>query len=159
MRLRHLLLVLVTSWAGAACSSNSLKIQESDRLAPIHLTPWVVQGCSISARGADVRLSTTGTITESGTLHIRLAYAPWLAQPPVAEVTGLPVALAIEGTNRNYNLYLPYTPETGAQLLQESTYLTLAYQPLGSPDIREVSFPTAPLMLALGVLNRTCPHP
>jgi hypothetical protein len=115
--------------------------------------PWLVPGCMASARAADVWLTTTGSLTFSGKLEFRASFTPPLVRPPFATIAGLPLPIGVEGTNRVYNLFVPYSPESGAHFLQSSSYLTLSYQPLGSPAIQDVSFPTAPLMQALAALK------
>jgi hypothetical protein len=119
--------------------------------------PWVVQGCTIVARGADVLVSTNGLLDHQGTLELRASFSPWLVRPPQASLSGLPVALPVEGKNRLYRFPLMYDATSAAHMLSSTTYLTLAYQPLGRAEVQDVSFPTAPLMEALGTLSRQCP--
>ena len=114
--------------------------------------PWTVSQCTISTRAADVWLTTTGSLTFGGELEFQAQFTPPLVRPPFATISGRPIPVRTEGANRTYNLFLPYTPETGAHFLQTGSFITLTYQPLGRMELQDVSFPTAPLMQALSAI-------
>jgi hypothetical protein len=121
--------------------------------APTTFGPWVINACTLGSKAADVWLRTTGSLTFGGDLELTAHFTPVLVRPPYATLSGLPVPIRVEGTNRRYTLFVPYNPETGAHMLQPGRYLTVSYQPLGSAAIQDVSFPTAPLMQGLGALR------
>ncbi len=114
--------------------------------------PWNVSQCTISTRAADVWVITTGSLTFGGELEFQAQFTPPLVRPPFATISGRPIPVRIEGANRTYNLFIPYNPENGAHFLQTGSFITLTYQPLGRTDLQDVSFPTAPLMQALGAI-------
>ena len=122
---------------------------------PAVVGPWQLQGCSIQARAADVMMITDGRLSDAGQLELRVFFAPNLIRPPAATLLGLSVPVPLEGANRVYTVFLPYNPDVGAQLLQPQTTLRLTYQPLGEVALRDVEFPTASLMEALGRLSCT----
>jgi hypothetical protein len=115
--------------------------------------PWVHEGCSLKATARDVVLSTDGSLTAKGDLVMRVQFNKPLVRPPFATLSGAAVPVPIEGAKGAYTLFLPYTPEIGAHMLQPETTLTLTYQPLGLPLLQDVPLPTAPLMVGLGAVG------
>lgn len=158
MRPRLTRSLLLLSLALGGCTGGLGSTTPADRLAPLSFTPWVVQGCTVFARGADMKLSSQGQIVENGNVAMQLESAVWLAKPPAASITGVAVPVIVEGVRRNFTLQIPYNPETGAAMLQEDAYLTISYRPLGQTADIDISLPTHQLMLALGAMGRTCPQ-
>jgi hypothetical protein len=144
--------LLLVGCAGGGMESTKAP-RPSRAIAPVNYGPWLLNGCKLSAKAADLWLNTEGHLTWRHELELTLNITPALAQPPQVSLSGVLAPLVQEGRGPRYTLFMPFTPEIAAQLLQPESYLTVAYQPLGSQAIQEVSFPTAPLLEGLGALG------
>lgn len=128
---------------------------------------WQVnsQRCDMSALLPEIRFSTDGRVGRDGIMALRLVFVPSLLRPPVAEVSGLATPLLVEGpgalapfTGRAYTVLLPYHAGTAAQLLQDNTFLTITYQPIGQVAPRTGYVRTREMILGLAELDKACPE-
>ena len=138
---------------------------------PVLLQPanglWQVnsQRCDISALLPEIRFSTDGRVGGNSRMALRLVFVPSLLYPPVAEVSGLATPLLVDGpgalapfTGRAYTVQLPYNATTAAQLLQDNTFLTITYQPIGQVAPRTGYVRTRAMILSLAELAKVCPE-
>lgn len=149
---------LMALLALAACSTTS-KPLEAKIPAPTPKTfgAWVLNGCTISTKTAEMLLTTTGKLNEQGALELKLALAPLLTRPPYAQIDGLPVPITIEGSGRNYTLSIPYNPDVMGRMISEKPKLRIVYQRLGETGFQEVGIPSTGALEALGAMSSVCP--
>lgn len=128
---------------------------------------WQVnsQRCDLSAVLPEIHISTDGRVGSDGRMALRLVFVPSLLRPPVAEVSGLAMPLLVEGpgalapfTGRANTVQLPYHAGTAAQLLQDNTFLTVTYQPIGQTAPRSGYVRTRAMILGLAELDKVCPE-
>jgi|GEM_PF-2382379 len=111
--------------------------------------------CTVRATAEDFTLQTDGT-PEDGTIAVKMLSMWPLVAPPSASITGLPVAVKVEGGNRHYTVRIPYTPANVAQMLKEGSFLVLQYQTLQGSQVLQSSFATHGLISAMAGLGLYC---
>ena len=118
---------------------------------------WIIEpsDCTLHAAAVEVKAQSTG-IMDRGLLPVKLTFLMPLVRPPQITMSGLPVALPLDGSQWNFTTYLAYDANTVAHMMQDGTYLMVSYQPLNTTQPREVHFDTRGLLMATAHLKDSC---
>lgn len=116
---------------------------------------WIVDDCTILANAGEVRAESSGKLS-GGVMPVTFHLEMPLVRPPQAQMSGLPVALPLDGTSWTFRTYLAYDATTVAHMMDPGTFLMLSYQPLNTSDTRQIHFDTRGLLQAAVHVGKVC---
>lgn len=153
-------LMLVTAMAVAGCMPGPVAkpLPKWQRPADVpRFGDWVVDenACLITASTAEVKAESTGKIA-GGVMPVKLSLLMPLVRPPLVQMSGLPVALPLDGASWNFRTYLAYDATTVAHMMDPGTFLLVQYQPLNTTEARQAHFDTRGLLQAAVHVGKVC---
>lgn len=152
------LILLLAGCAALVPGPNAKPLPKWQPLADVaRFGDWTVDDatCLISASSAEVKAESSGKLND-GMMAVKISMLMPLVRPPLVQMSGLPVALPLDGSSWTFRTYLAYDAQTVAHMMDPGTFLIVEYQPLNTIESRQAHFDTRGLLQAAVHVGKVC---